>query len=260
LFTDPIPRPDELRSIYTQSRWNPGDRYDKNSTLASSQFRFIQQSLNSLGIHSVGKILDIGCSNGRLLNLFQVAGWNVTGVEPNNEAVNYAKNKFKIDISPGTFAEVTYPNDEFDLVCLSHVFEHFDDPISTLQEIKRIAKRRGLVFVEVPNDTKIGRKGQTGYHLFFFSPQTLSALFEKCGFESVRLVTNGRLLDDYQKLDRLVNSAPAMILQKFPLLVKLVKRTMGDLLVDNDHLDDYYQATQVKQGATIRGFFTTIAE
>jgi SAM-dependent methyltransferase len=257
-FTDPIPTAEFLDSLYAQTRWNNKD-IDVSATLPASQIRFIQQNVGSY-LPSYGKVLDVGCSAGSLLKLFRHAGWNVVGLEPNEEAASHARDKFQLNVQTGTLSTVTFQAQEFDLICLSHVLEHLEDPLFNLQVIRQILKKDGFLFVEVPNEGQGKCYGTTGYHLFFLTPQTLSMLLHKAGFQPVSIVTSGRLLPDHQRLSRMMYSRLGKLMYRIPSIVRLVKYFTGGLLTEHDQLDEVYPTTGERVGATIRGIFKPIAE
>jgi predicted SAM-dependent methyltransferase len=65
-----------------------------------------------------------------------------------------------IDINPRSIADVVhdlnvtpYPfaSDEFDVVIAEHVLEHLNDLVPVVEELHRILKRGGMLYVEVPH-------------------------------------------------------------------------------------------------------------
>lgn len=102
----------------------------------------------------------------------------------------------------------TYPvsDESYDYVMLFETLEHLPiDPMFVMQEINRILKFSGVVFITTPNITGIGRVSEIleGRHPYFFplfngtsdrhnleySPELLEDLVEAAGFEIVRLWT-----------------------------------------------------------------------
>jgi len=88
----------------------------------------------------------------------------------------------------------------YDLVILSHVLEHLQDPGKSLDLIRRCLKTGGLFYAEVPN---IPRESLLKYadhhwaprydepHITFFSKPTLETLIAKAGFQKVVCETGG---------------------------------------------------------------------
>jgi SAM-dependent methyltransferase len=76
-----------------------------------------------------------------------------------------------------------------DVLILSHVVEHFRDPVVALRASVEQVKPGGLVYIEVPN-VRTGRQPSYPYklaHTMYFTPATLRLVAEKAGLENVRL-------------------------------------------------------------------------
>ncbi|MBU0614333.1 class I SAM-dependent methyltransferase, partial [Patescibacteria group bacterium] len=81
---------------------------------------------------SGGKVLEIGCANGRFLAQLKRLGWTVEGLEMNEKAADYAKTVRHIDVKSGKFGEVTLTNGPYDAVVMNMVLEHLYSPFETL--------------------------------------------------------------------------------------------------------------------------------
>lgn len=136
-----------------------------------------------------GKILDVGCGNGRFLAQMRELGWEVMGVEPDPKAARIAREEFGVKVFQGTLQEAKFPNDHFDAITMNHVIEHVPDPIELLSECRRILKPSGRLVVVTPNARSIGRRlfgehwlhWDPPRHLFPFSPKSLRACAERAG-------------------------------------------------------------------------------
>ena len=83
-------------------------------------------------------------------------------------------------------------NDTFDIATLWHTLEHLPNPLENLEEIRRILKCGGLLFIEVPNINFLENYffrlfGIANYlffkeHLVHFTPKTLKGMVIKAGF------------------------------------------------------------------------------
>jgi 2-polyprenyl-3-methyl-5-hydroxy-6-metoxy-1,4-benzoquinol methylase len=136
-----------------------------------------------------GCILDIGSGTGHFLNTMYKAGWEISGVEINLKAREYAKSKFNLDlISPESIKMLS--DNSFDCITLWHVLEHFHDPDKYFEEIRRLLKPEGVGIIALPNcnsfDSKHFGKDWAAYdlprHLWHFSPVTFSLFADKNSF------------------------------------------------------------------------------
>lgn len=143
---------------------------------------------------AAGRLLDMGCAmGGFLLGMRKQSHWTVAGVEVNQAVAHLAKERHALDIFAGTLEEAQYPDASFDAVTMWDVLEHLHDPLGSLQEIHRILHTDGIVVIRVPNlaswDAKLFGSTWAGLdaprHLYIFTPETLSALLEKAGFQVV---------------------------------------------------------------------------
>jgi len=148
------------------------------------------------------KILEIGSNTGAFLNFLKNKGFDATGLEPNKNAVEYAKQNFGLNLINSDLLSAKFKDSEFDAVIMLHVIEHLKNPNIELSEIKRILKPDGLLIIETPSfDSMIfkilksrERSIRCKGHLFFFTPDTLEKLLVKNGFEKMRLDYTGRTL------------------------------------------------------------------
>lgn len=158
-------------------------------------------SLMYLDVGKKGRLLDVGCGNGRFLAQMRELGWEVMGVEPDPEAVRIAREQFGLEIFQGTLEEARFPDDNFDAITLNHVIEHVTDPISLLTECRRILKPVGKLVVVTPNIRSLGARlfGKAWLHwdpprhLFLFSPKSLRICAEQAGLkvQSIRTSSKG---------------------------------------------------------------------
>lgn len=144
-----------------------------------------------------GTVLDLGCGTGWFLELMREKGWNVRGVEINEQAAAYARSK-GLETSSGVLQEARFPAEYFDYVRSNHSLEHISCPNETLSEIYRILKPTGKVFIGVPNIDSLNARVYKKYwwhlcvpvHPFSYSVKTLSRLLAKHNFKVERVRFN----------------------------------------------------------------------
>ncbi len=132
-----------------------------------------------------GKLLDFGCGTGHFLNAIKKSGWETIGYEPNSKAANIAKadNQVKLLVS----IEELKGHKKFDAITLFHVLEHIHELNKTLKILLDRLKKRGILFIAVPNrDAKDAIHFKEHWaafdvprHLYHFNQESMSFLAEK---------------------------------------------------------------------------------
>jgi SAM-dependent methyltransferase len=137
-----------------------------------------------------GRLLDLGAATGNFLDEMRHYGdWELYGVELNDVAAQWARDRLGLSVFTGELAQASYPNNFFDVVTLWDVLEHLHDPRATLIEIGRILKPKGLLVLQVPNpdslEARFFGRFWVGWdpprHLYVFSLKTLKDLLETSG-------------------------------------------------------------------------------
>ena len=98
-----------------------------------------------------GRVLDVGCGRGLLLQAFHRRGWEVQGTELSDQAARYAREVAGVAVETGCVEDIKFPEAHFDVVTMWHVLEHVHDPRVVLAEVSRILKPGGVLLVGVPN-------------------------------------------------------------------------------------------------------------
>jgi 2-polyprenyl-3-methyl-5-hydroxy-6-metoxy-1,4-benzoquinol methylase len=141
-----------------------------------------------------GSLLEIGCSKGYFIQAAAEKGWQATGVDISDSAVEYCKSvnleAYKIDI-----ADLPSLNKKFDVIVLKHVFEHLSDPVGALKVFMEILNDNGLIFLDIPHASyykaKLLKDKSKYYnikyggaqHYYYYTPETMEQLFKKMGFK-----------------------------------------------------------------------------
>jgi SAM-dependent methyltransferase len=140
-----------------------------------------------------GRLLDIGCNEGRGLRIYTRNGFQAEGLELNETAASVARKAgFKVHTC---LLEEFDPATRYDFAVLSNVLEHSLDPVQMLQDVHRIVARGGQVWISCPNSqswlrTVFGRSWinwHVPFHIFHFSPRTLRQLLADAGFQQIEV-------------------------------------------------------------------------
>ena len=143
----------------------------------------------NIGLSS-GKILDIGGGIGAFLHTMKQAGWEVTGVEPDEKARENAKKLYGINLQSPKELTNLLPQ-TFDAITLWHVLEHVHELHEYVSQLKKLLKPTGYLFIAVPNytsyDARVYKEFWAGYdiprHLYHFSPTSIKKLLFQHGLQ-----------------------------------------------------------------------------
>lgn len=136
-----------------------------------------------------GRLLDIGCGNGRFLAVMKMLGWEVYGIEPDQSSARLARDLTGALIYR-TLQEADFPSDFFDIITMNHVFEHIENPLWLLMECYRILRAKGKLGICVPNWKSLSHRffRQHCYHLepprhvAMYEPRVLAMACRQVGF------------------------------------------------------------------------------
>ena len=193
----PFPSIKDLKDLY-ETYYNFGGEKDTGYTdfrdyfILSGIYRFWLTVDGDISFHKqkgFGRLLDIGCNEGRGLSIYKKNGFEVEGLELNEQAAAEARRHgFNVYSDP---VEQFEQAEGYDVVVLSNVLEHSIDPKRMLYHVFRILKPGGQVWISCPNNRSwlrylFGRywiNWHVPFHLFHFSRKTIEQLLERCGFE-----------------------------------------------------------------------------
>jgi len=195
--TAPLPSQQELNGLYEQYYNFSGER---NTRYTKLRAKFINSFLyriwltfdGDISFHQLrgtGKLLDVGCNEGRGLEFYQGHGFVAEGLELNSKAAEVARGKgFNVY---GSTLEGFSTQNKYDVVVLSNVLEHSLNPGDMLLHIHRLLNPNGQVWISCPNSrswlsSAFGRfwiNWHVPFHVVHFSPDTLRELLKKSQFE-----------------------------------------------------------------------------
>ena len=164
--------------------------FSKSNIFLKLIFMPFKVFLRSIKIVKNGKFLDVGCGSGDFLLVMKELGMDCYGVEPGKFDREFAKRN-KLKIFHGTLEKAEYPDNFFDVISLTWVFEHVSEPMKTMKELNRILKPNGTLIMAVPQSNSMMLKLfkenwyglDTPRHLFIYSPENLELYGKKTGFK-----------------------------------------------------------------------------
>src|SRR5687767_13057794 len=162
-FTQAIPPEDSISAYYRSENYISHSDTDKgfiNSiyhTVRKITLVTKKQLIEKYTGIDAGKILDVGCGTGAFLNTMQQAGWEITGLEPDEAAKVRARQLYGLILQdPEKLFKI--PAETFDAITLWHVLEHIHDLHKYLDQVKNLLKPEGFLFIAVPNYTCYDQK------------------------------------------------------------------------------------------------------
>jgi 2-polyprenyl-3-methyl-5-hydroxy-6-metoxy-1,4-benzoquinol methylase len=143
-----------------------------------------------------GRLLDVGCGNGRFLRTMAELGWEVEGIEPDVRTAEIARAHTRSPIH-ARLEDAGFAAETFDVIVMNHVLEHVPDPRTVLEECHRIIRTGGVLGLALPNPQALGHRVFGSHwsalepprHLVFFSPEKLADLVRVAGFSIARVRT-----------------------------------------------------------------------
>jgi len=197
----PIPDPASLKALY-ESHYNFGG--ETNTLYTRLRERFFRSFVYRLWIwidgdisfhlrKGSGRLLDIGCNEGRGLRIYARNGFHVEGLELNETAAAVARQAgFEVYTQ---LLEDFKPSFPYAVAVLSNVLEHSLNPRQMLLDVQRILASRGQIWISCPNGRSwlraiFGRywiNWHIPFHISHFNSDTLRHLLEDTGFENIEM-------------------------------------------------------------------------
>lgn len=142
-----------------------------------------------------GKILDVGCGTGWLLDVAAERGWDVFGVEPAQEGIEIIPTRLKNRIIQSVLTKGLFETESFDVVVLWSVIEHTHNPVEVLTIVADLLKKGGLLVIQTPNVDSLNARFFRGYwtsasfidHLILWSRKSLLKVIGNLGFKVIKL-------------------------------------------------------------------------
>ncbi|HNW92346.1 MAG TPA: class I SAM-dependent methyltransferase [bacterium] len=228
LYADPRPTRAALAEFYRDSRaarFLTGTFYreteqQRRMLMFRPRARLLAQLLRQHGVRRITRLADIGAGYGVFLQEMRrtrLAG-SYTAIEPSLSAGAVLRDK-KFKVIQAMLEAV--PRNEYgryDLLTMCELFEHLHAPAPFLRKVRRLLRPHGCLFLTTLSgagfDIRVlGRDARAvhpPHHLNFVTPDAMAILLRRCGFESLAIITPGKLDTD------IVANAPAAVQRRLP--------------------------------------------
>ncbi len=140
-------------------------------------------------------VLEVGGGTGELLFLCKPLVKKCVGVEINSSFVRFMNESLEIEAYAEDINKLKLEY-SFDLIIISGTLDHLHNPLETLKTLKSLLAKNGKIYLEVPNRNEalnfyLPEPQKTQFntffwhraHLFYFTKETITALFKKVGLQ-----------------------------------------------------------------------------
>jgi SAM-dependent methyltransferase len=199
--TSPLPSQAELKDLY-EKYYNFGGESGTFYTKWRERFLFsflyrlwtrLDGDVAFHGRRGSGRLLDVGCNEGRGLRTYASNGFQAEGLELNENAAKVARDAgFRVYTC---LLEEFVPDASYDVAILSNVLEHSLNPRQMLSDVGRVLKTNGEVWISCPNGDSWLRglfkrswiNWHVPFHISHFSAATLRRLLSETGYSRIEI-------------------------------------------------------------------------
>lgn len=131
-----------MQSEKLYQKYLTGRHWEHHPTIYAERFlKFLKQN------NFKGKIVDIGCGNGRDVNFFSKSGFNISGIDYDEEEISLAKQNFpSLKFEVKNAERLDFQDNSIEAFFMINVI-HYVDKEKALQEIFRVLKQKGYLFI-----------------------------------------------------------------------------------------------------------------
>ncbi len=196
-FTSPIPAESEIGKYYKS------EKYISHTKRVTSIFDLVYRIVRKYTLRSKrktvvqfaqkqsGTLIDIGCGTGDFLMKMKNNGWEICGVEVNQEARKLAESNTGSTIM--NQKEFFQSEQKYDVITFWHSLEHLHELKTYLQKISISLNANGVAIIAVPNynsyDAEYYQKDWSAYdaprHLYHFSSKSMINLMGSFNFKLI---------------------------------------------------------------------------
>ena len=199
LFTDNVPSESDIGPYYKSDDYISHSDTQKGITFKLYHWArklMLKKKYKLVNSLSEGKtLLDVGAGTGYFPNTMKEKGYEVIGVEVDDDTRKYASDKFGFKLYPSVDEAKKEEVREFDFITLWHVMEHLYGPKEYMAKFSSLLKQDGHLIIAVPNaDSHDGEHYKDKWaaydvpiHLWHFTPKSMENMAAATGFKVVEM-------------------------------------------------------------------------
>lgn len=205
LYQDPLPAREEMRK-FAEGEY-AGGVYQEYVRARELKYATFRERLALLRTRlPTGRLLDVGCACGYLLDVALEAGYDAYGIEFATAAAAQAPERVRPRITVGDADSAgRVALGTFDVITAFDILEHLHDPLRFLADLRVVLRRGGLLMLTTPDSRHPLRflmrarwpMLQPLQHTFLFSRRSMGLALERAGFQvaAIRSATKSLTLD-----------------------------------------------------------------
>lgn len=237
----------DYSSYYISDISKPVEYYEMfGETATDEYFEHITKKLQPY-IYKNCKLIDIGSGMGELsLYLKEKLAIDVSVLDMKETCINVCKKKGLTAYNKSSVDELSFLEDKYDMVVLNHILEHIADLRLTMENVNKILKQDGYVFIELPDiegycdyaENNAPYSFLTYEHIVHFSENDLKNLISQFQFEIVECGKYFKKVSNYPSiwailkkkgdLDKKIN--PSDNIQYIKNYMELCKKVINESL------------------------------
>jgi 2-polyprenyl-3-methyl-5-hydroxy-6-metoxy-1,4-benzoquinol methylase len=141
-----LPSSEDLHALYREMR-DDAYLHEEEGRRATAR-----RLLSLIAAHvPAGKLLDVGCGHGLLLDEARRLGYEVSGIELSQSAAEYAAGVLGLDVAQESVEAHAASGRRYDVIVLADVIEHLDDPVAAIAGCASMLADGGALCVVTPD-------------------------------------------------------------------------------------------------------------
>ena len=196
VYVDPMPTREDALALYDAHYFKDPERgyvdYVADEAVYRKEFRRRLRTLHKAGAQ--GRLLDVGCAAGWLLDEAKSLDFEPTGLEPSPQVAREAHERTGVPVFAGAVEDALLSTAHYDAITIFDVLEHLVEPLATLRRLRCAMRSGAYLAVTVPDYggwwARLSGKRwpflTPWEHLTYFTRRTLRGILIRAGFESVQ--------------------------------------------------------------------------
>ena len=176
------------------------ERYIQQIPYKKKNFELLFSKISSF-LNKNHKVLEIGSYYGILGSIIKPHVKNYTGVELSKHAAEYSKKNYNLNVINESLDKFLRKNILFDVIIMSDVIEHLDNPFNVLSLIEKNLEPNGIfIFTTMNMDASLPKIMKSKYHWimpqhkFYFSNSTLRYFLKRNNMDIFKIKNDVRLI------------------------------------------------------------------